>query len=1045
MKFIYEIMLVSVIFAVTVFPQELNNRPGKNNSTKQIQSVEWTALGSGVNGDINAIAVSGNYIYVGGSFSTAGGVSANNIARWNTSTNSWSALTVGVNNGVNGTVYALAVDEGYHYVYVGGSFSTAGGVSVSNIAGWLDDDVEDIHSWNALGSGVNNTVFALAIDNTPDYNYLYVGGALTSAGGISVNHLACYDAGNSGPWSDFFSPGVNGTVYSIVVSGSNVYVGGNFTTAGGITTNCIARCDISSVDDIVWNSLGSGMSGTDKSVYAIKTSSSTIYAGGVFDHAGGQSTNNIAKWDGSNWSALGNGITYSGDSPFVNAISVRDNLVYAAGWFNEAGSVSTANIARWDGAGWSALGSGVNSEAFSVIISGNYIYTGGSFTEAGGSNANHIARIQDSDFFLPVVTTSSITNVSSSSATGGGNVTNDHGQNVTAKGVCWSTSQYPTTADSKTNDGTGTGAFVSSITGLTDGTVYHVRAYATNFYGTSYGSDVSFKTFSSSPGTALSFGGIDDYVNIPDNNALDLTSNYTIESWIKPEAFSSMGGIVSKYQTSGTNGYVLRLTSTGGYDGLTFDGMNTSNGILTAGNWYHIAAVNDGGTRHLYLNGIEHSLTGTGTVSANSDPLCIGVDYKVSGRYFIGDIDEVRIWNVVRTSQEIRENMHRTFDNAESGLVCYWQFNDGSGSSSLADVAGGKNGTLTNMDNTNAWVSSTIPVGGGTSNSSNSFTTGTANLGDEQITTTDDFDNSVNLVCTDIDRSPNTTNGITGNVQNSYCVLKAYVTPGTFSVNITFTLPEGSISESDRSTPSNLKLYRRDSNADGDWSLVVSASSATATTATFNGISSFSQFIIASSSSPMPVELTSFTADINGRNVLLNWQTATEVNNYGFEIERTPLSPPFGQRGETGGFEKIAFVQGHGNSNSPKSYSFTDSPTGGAAFKYRLKQIDFDGQFEYSDVVDVTIDVPLKSVLMQNYPNPFNPLTTINYQLSTNSRVTLKIYDVLGREVETLVNKVESAGNYSVAFDGRSLASGIYFYSISAGSFNAMKKFVLLR
>ncbi len=1064
MKLVYKILLASIILAVNVFPQELNQRLGKNNSPKQIQSITWSALGSGtdngVNGTVNAVAVLGDYIYVGGSFSTAGGITANNIARWNTTNSSWSALTVGANNGVDGTVYALAVDASNNNIYAGGSFTHAGGISAAHIAGWYKDPDLGNESWNALGSGVNNTVYALAIDNTSHYEYLYVGGAFTSAGGTSVNHIASCDIGGSGTWSNYFSPGVDGNVYSIVVSGSNVYVGGSFANSGTTALSCIASYNTGTIE---WSSLGSGMSGTNQAVYAISLSGSNIYAGGVFDHAGGVSANNIAEWDGSNWTALGNGVLST-----VNTVSVaQQRYVYAGGSFTQAGGASGNNITKWDGASWSALGDGADNTVRSITISGNSVYAAGDFTHAGGNSANHIAEFLDTDFNLPTVTTTSITNISLSTATGGGNVTNNGGFSVSARGVCWGTSQYPTTSDSHTTDGSGTGPFTSSLTGLADGTVYHVRAYATNFYGTSYGSDVSFLTFSSSPGTALSFGGTNKYVNIPDDNILDLTTNYTIEAWIKPEAFSSMGGIVSKYQTAGANGYYLRLTSTGNYDGLTFDEMSTSNGILTTGNWYHVAAVNNGGTRHLYLNGVEQALTGTAlNVSANTDPLCIGVDYKSSGRYFIGDIDEVRIWNVARSEQEIREDMHRTLDNDDAGLVAYWQFNDGSGSSTLGDAAGGHTGTLTNMDNANAWVSSTIPTGGGTSNSQNDFTSGTTtSMGNVQLTTSDAFDNSVNLVNTEIDRSPNATSEITGTVLNKYYVIHAYGTPGSFAASLTFTLPEGNISLADQSTPSNLKLYHRDSNSDGDWSLVTSASSATATTVMFDGITSFSQFTIASASSPLPVELTSFTAAstaspgsaAGAATVELKWETATEVNNYGFDVERSAvsgqqsaeISPADRYKLNAESWTKIGFVKGSGNSNSPKSYSFVDKNPIRGKVEYRLKQIDNNGGFKYSSVVDVTT-LPKEFSLSQNYPNPFNPTTAISYQLSAVSNVTLKIYDALGREVTTLVNGQQNAGVYNVVFDGGKYSSGVYIYKIDAvgndgKKFTSIKKLVLLK
>lgn len=195
-------------------------------------------------------------------------------------------------------------------------------------------------------------------------------------------------------------------------------------------------------------------------------------------------------------------------------------------------------------------------------------------------------------------------------------------------------------------------------------------------------------------------------------------------------------------------------------------------------------------------------------------------------------------------------------------------------------------------------------------------------------------------------------------------------------------------------------------------------------------------------SGALPVELTSFTANVIDGKVLLNWQTATEVNNYGFEIQRSSVET---RHASSLQWEKVSFVQGHGNSNSPKSYSFTDTPTGGTSFKYRLKQIDFDGKYEYSDVVEVNIETPTKFALEQNYPNPFNPETTINYQLSTSGHVTLKVFDLLGREVAELVNEEKAAGRYDVKFDGSKLTSGVYFYQLKAGDFVGTKKFVLMK
>jgi hypothetical protein len=203
-----------------------------------------------------------------------------------------------------------------------------------------------------------------------------------------------------------------------------------------------------------------------------------------------------------------------------------------------------------------------------------------------------------------------------------------------------------------------------------------------------------------------------------------------------------------------------------------------------------------------------------------------------------------------------------------------------------------------------------------------------------------------------------------------------------------------------------------------------------------------------SGGTPLPVELTSFTASVVDNSVKLAWQTATEVNNYGFQVQRnTPLSSPLeGGMSETRGvWDDIGFVQGSGNSNSPKSYSYTDTPTGCNTFKYRLKQIDFDGAYEYSDGVEVTLDAITEYSLEQNYPNPFNPTTTIKYQVPEAGNVTLKIYDTLGREVKTLVNETQSSGVYSVEFNASQLASGIYIYKLQSGDFVSVKKLMLMK
>jgi hypothetical protein len=195
------------------------------------------------------------------------------------------------------------------------------------------------------------------------------------------------------------------------------------------------------------------------------------------------------------------------------------------------------------------------------------------------------------------------------------------------------------------------------------------------------------------------------------------------------------------------------------------------------------------------------------------------------------------------------------------------------------------------------------------------------------------------------------------------------------------------------------------------------------------------QYISLYDYSIVPVELKSFTASVNDNDVTLNWETASEMNNSGFQIERK----------STGDYEVIGFLPGFGTTTEPRSYSFTDAGLQSEHYIYRLKQIDLDGSFEYSDEIQVEVTIPDAFALEQNYPNPFNPSTKINFSLAVDSKVSLKVFDVLGQEVATLINSNLLAGSHNVDFSAANINSGVYFYRIQAGSFVETKKMVLMK
>ncbi len=190
--------------------------------------------------------------------------------------------------------------------------------------------------------------------------------------------------------------------------------------------------------------------------------------------------------------------------------------------------------------------------------------------------------------------------------------------------------------------------------------------------------------------------------------------------------------------------------------------------------------------------------------------------------------------------------------------------------------------------------------------------------------------------------------------------------------------------------------------------------------------------------SPLPVELTSFSASTSTNGVTLLWNTASEINNHGFEVERS-------YDGNT--FSNVGFVNGAGTSTETHNYTFTDkldNNVNGVLY-YRLKQVDLNGQCNYSQILTVKFDIPMQYSLAQNYPNPFNPVTTIKYTVPQNGQVSIKLYDITGREVETLVNEVKSVGSYELKVNAQNLASGVYFYRMTAKDFVSVKKLSILK
>jgi hypothetical protein len=351
----------------------------------------WSTPGFGLGGSVLALVTMPNGdLVAAGNFVTAGGAPANRIARWNGP--NWVALGTGLTGASNPRVSALTVLPNGDLV-AGGTFTIAGGVPVNCIARW------DGIAWHALGSGMGIAVPSLpqvsALTVLPNGD-LVAGGLFTTAGGIAASNIARWDGS---AWSTLGS-GTTTTGFGAAMvlalaalPSGDLVAGGNFPTAGGVPANCIARWD-----GVAWSALGSGLTfpSSDAWVSSLRTlPNGDLVAGGRFSMAGGLPANNIARWNGSTWSSLGTGTNYG-----VNALAaLPSGDLLAGGQFVIAGGVSASYIARWNGVAWSALGSGMWSTTGSAFVgaleltANGHVVVGGNFTTAGGSASAYLARL----------------------------------------------------------------------------------------------------------------------------------------------------------------------------------------------------------------------------------------------------------------------------------------------------------------------------------------------------------------------------------------------------------------------------------------------------------------------------------------------------------------------------------------------------------------------------------------------------------------------------------------------------------------------------
>ncbi|MCU0343453.1 MAG: T9SS type A sorting domain-containing protein [Ignavibacterium sp.] len=551
-------------------------------------------------------------------------------------------------------------------------------------------------------------------------------------------------------------------------------------------------------------------------------------------------------------------------------------------------------------------------------------------------------------------------------------------------------------------------------------------------------------------GYAFNFDGVSNKairINT-NNNTLGINNSpFTVEAWIKTNTTTSNQSIISKISTVG---YELGLNSNGKIYLSLNDGIYNSVSNYSTGIWTHIAATYDLNLVKIYINGVlDFSSTVESPITNNSNEAIIGarrVNETTFDRVMNGSLDELRVWNVARTENEIRATMSKTILENTTGLVGYWRFDNPEGLN-VPDLTSNDNyGTLYNIrDFRYSW--SGAPVGyesvydySGINPSDFSVNLSSSDNDDFTVTGSSGTIKGIQLYRVDAPAMrgpissllPGSTSPFTSIDPLRYWGVKV-IGSGSPTYNLVYNYDghPGILDES------SLKLVARDNLADDSWADLSAILNTGTNTLSASGLIGTEFALSSSTDNPFPVELSSFTAVILNKKVILNWRTETEVANFGFDLERS-------SDGIT--FNKIGFVEGNGNSNSPNEYTYSDDVEKLAGkLYYRLKQIDSDGSFSYSQVISVVLGVPDQFVLNQNYPNPFNPSTIISWQMPIRSHVTIKLYDMLGSEVTTLINEEKEAGYYNIEFNANELASGIYFYNISAGIFNSTKKMVLVR
>ncbi len=542
---------------------------------------------------------------------------------------------------------------------------------------------------------------------------------------------------------------------------------------------------------------------------------------------------------------------------------------------------------------------------------------------------------------------------------------------------------------------------------------------------------------------ALDMDGVNDFVTIGNPTELQITGDQTIEMWLYPRSFATRQNPYNKAYggegtfTQETSGVITYFYGTSGVDATPYQGFNT--GIsLNLNEWNHVALVRDltNMQLHWYVNGIQTNTVAAdyGAAVAGGSPVLLGAGYQNN---YNGQMDEVRIWNTARSQSEVRDNMGKRLIGTESGLVAYYRFDAGTGTTLLDDSNNGLDGILTNMDIATDWVTSTAPIGDFTASLfTGSWAGQTINLtpcGRDDVTISNVSGTPTGVLLYYVGTVPNDVTGIVGigNNDRYFGIRKFNDNAATYTITYNY-LNNPHVDLNDEA---NFALFSRTDNAATPWADAAATVDVAANTLTATAQST--EFMLGSNGLPLPVTLVDFTGDAEIDKVKLNWSTASEKNNDYFTVQRSV-------DGEL--FIDVAQITGIGTSGKLNNYSIDDFTAPQGNVYYRLLQTDFDGTTTVHKTIMVNYG-GLNKPFVALFPNPSSKSQQINVRggnFIASHPLLIQIMDVFGNIIYTRQTESDSGGYFSATLDALPTStSGFYLVRITDNKSSIIVKLIV--